>query len=99
MEFLDFEATVEDQVGSKDEVSAVDSLNSFIDDAAEEEENSNRPFYCNFENVTRSIDETLAEELEKSMREVEKFDEVSNFCESSEEEGEVKEFKEVEKRI
>ena len=33
------------------------------------------------------------------MREVEKFDEVSNFCKSSEEEGEVDEFKDVEKRI
>ena len=33
------------------------------------------------------------------MREVEKFDEVSNFCESSEEEGEVDEFKDAEKRI
>ena len=33
------------------------------------------------------------------MCEVEQFDEISNFCESSEEEGEVDEFKDVGKRI
>ena len=33
------------------------------------------------------------------MRETEQFDEVWNFCESSEEEGEVDEFKDVGKRI
>ena len=51
-----------------------------------------------FENVSKPVDETLAEEFNKSMREVEKFDEVSNFCKSSEKEGEVDEFKDVEKR-
>ena len=106
MEFIDFEATVasdtvtsDDEVGSEDEVSDVDSLKSFIvDDKTEvEEEDSSRIFYRNFENVTRSLNETSA--FDESMREVEKFDEVSNFCESSEEEGEVDEFKDVEKRM
>ena len=103
MEFIDFEATVasDNEVGSKDEVSDIDSLQSFIvDDKIEvEEEDSSRTFYRNLENVTRSLNETLAEEFDESMWEVEKFDEVSNFCESSEEEGEVDEFKDVEKGI
>ena len=32
MKFIDFEAAVDQQVGSEDEVSDVDSLKSFIDD-------------------------------------------------------------------
>ena len=32
MKFIDFEAAVDQQVGSQDEVSDVDSLKSFIDD-------------------------------------------------------------------
>ena len=40
MEFVDFEAVVvsNNEVGSEDEVSDVDSLKSFIDDKTEKEE-------------------------------------------------------------
>ena len=56
--------------------------------------------YGNFQNVTKPVDETLAEEFDESMREIDNFDEVSNFCESSEEEEhQIDEFKDVEKRI
>ena len=71
MEFIDFETTVDsdDEVGSEDEVSDVDSLKSFIvDEKTEfEEEDSSRTFYCNLENVTRLLDETLAEEFHDTM--------------------------------
>ena len=99
MEFVDFEATAasDNEVGSEDEVSDVDSSKSVIDDNIEVEED--RTYYRNFETVTKSVDETLAEELSESMREIENFDEVSNFCKSSEEEGQVDEFKDVEKTI
>ena len=99
MEFVDFEATAAsvNEVGSEDEVSDVDSSKSVIDDNIEVEED--RTYYRNFETVTKSVDETLAEELSESMREIENFDEVSNFCKSSEEEGQVDEFKDVEKTI
>ena len=100
MEFVDFEAVVvsDNEVGSEDEVSDVDSLKSFIDDKTEFEED--RTYYHNFENVTKPVDETLAEEFDESMREIDNFDEVSNFCESSEEEEhQIDEFKDVEKRI
>ena len=105
MEFIDFEAPVasnnevgsNNEAGSEDEVSDINSLKSFIDDNMEIEEV--RTYYCNFENVTKSVDETLAEELYESIHEIENFDEVSNFCDISEEEGQSDEFKDVEKRI
>ena len=71
MEFIDFEATVasDNEVGSKDEVSDIDSLKSFIvnDKIEVEEEDSSRTFYRNLENVTRLLNETLAEEFDESM--------------------------------
>ena len=72
----------DNEVGSEGEVSDVDSLKSFIDDKTEIQEDGT--CYFKFENATKSIDETLAE--------------VSIFCESSEEEGEIDEFKEAEKK-
>ena len=67
MDFIDFEATVasDQKVGSEDEFSDVDSLNSFTDDNTEIE--YNRTCYCAFENATKSVDETLAEEFNESM--------------------------------
>ena len=105
MEFVDFEAPVasnnkvssDNEVGSEDEVSDINSLKSFIDDNMEIEEV--RTYYWNFENVTKLVDETLVEEFYESIREIENFDEVSNFCDSSEEEGQTDEFKDVEKSI
>ena len=98
MDFVDFEAVAaSDNKGSEDEVSDVDSLKSFIDDKTEVKED--RTYYRNFENVTKLVNETLAEEFDESMWEIENFDEISNFSESSEEEGQIDEFKDVEKRI
>ena len=77
---------------------AAEYLKSFVDEL-DAEEGNNRSFYHNFENVMRPIDESLREEFDGSMREAEQFDEVSNFCQSSEEEDEVDEFKNVGKRI
>ena len=95
MDFTDFEATVasDNEVGSEDEVSDVDSLKCFIDDKTEIEED--RTCYYKFKNATKSIDKTLAEEFDESMHETEDLNEVSNFCESSQEEGEIDEYKEV----
>ena len=99
MDFIGFEATVasDNEVGSEDEVSDVDSLKSFIDDKTETEQD--RTCYYKFENATKSIDETLAEAFDESMRNIKNLNEVSNFCESSEEEGEIDKFKGVEKRV
>ena len=99
MDFIDFKATVasDQEVGSEDEVSDVDSLHSFIDDNTEVE--NDRTCYYAFENATKSVDETLAEECNESMREIDEMNEISNFCETSEDENEVDDFKDVEKRI
>ena len=98
MDFIDFEATVasDNKVSSEDDVSDVNSLKSFIDDKTEIKED--RTCYFKFKNATKSIDETLAEEFGESMRNIENLNEVSNFCKSSKEKGEIDEFKDVEKR-
>ena len=67
MDFIDFEATVasDQEVGSEDEVSDVDSLHSFIDDNTEVE--NDRTCHYAFENATKSVEEALAEEFNESM--------------------------------
>ena len=62
MEFVDFQASVEDNTGAEDEVSDVDSLKYFVDDLDAEDEND-RTFYHNFENVTRLTDEALRQKF------------------------------------
>ena len=78
--------------------SDLDSLKYLIDDNDEIE--NDRTFYQKFENVTTSIDDVLKEEYDKSIVDIQKID-VSNFCETSEEEIEIEidEFKDTEKRI
>ena len=102
-DFSDFEVSVEDSNTNEendDKVSdsELDSLKSFIDDNDEIE--NDRTFYQKFENVTTSIDDVLKEEYDKSIVDIQKVD-VSNFCETSEEEIEIEidEFKDTEKRI
>ena len=100
-DFIDFEVSAEHNNKNKekeDELSDsdLDSLKSFIDDNDEIE--NNRTFYQKFENLTTSIDDVLKQEYYKSIVDIQKID-VSNFCETSEEEIEIDEFKDTEKRI
>ena len=100
-DLIDFGVSVEDSNKNEekdDEVSDsdLDSLKSFIDDNDEIE--NDRTFYQKFENVTTSIDDVLKEEYDKSIVDIQKID-VSNFCETSEEEIEIDEIKDTEKRI
>ena len=100
-DLIDFEVSVEDNNKNEekdDEVSDsdLDSLKSFIDDNDEIE--NDRTFYQKFEKVTASIDDVLKEEDDKSIVDIQKVD-VSNFCETSEEEIEIDEFKDTEKRL
>ena len=99
-DFNDFDVSVEDNNQDEekdDEVSDsdLDSLKSFINDNYEIE---NDRTYQKFENVTTSIDDVLKEEYDKSIFDIEKID-ISNFCKTSEEEVEIDEFKDIEKRI
>ena len=100
-DFNDFDVSVEDNSQNEekdDEVSDsdLDSLKSFINDNYEIE--NDRTYYQKFENVTTSIDDVLKKEYDKSIVDIEKID-ISNFCETSEEEVEIDEFKDTEKRI
>ena len=96
--FIDFQVGVESPTDDPDvEVSQYwDSLKSFIDDG--EDDAVGRGFYHKLENFNISVDETLEEEYKKSLVDIQNL-ECSNFCETSEEEGEVDEFKHVEKRV
>ena len=102
-DFIDFQISVKDnnkneEKNDKFSDSDSNSLKSFIDDNDEIE--NDRTFYQKFENVTTSIDDVLKEEYDKSIVGIQKID-VSNFCETSEEEIEIEidEFKDTEKRI
>ena len=99
-EFIDFEVSIEDtnqnvEEEENNEVSDNDSLKSLIDN---EKIKSDKTFYHKFENVTASIDGVLKQEYDKSMGDIEKVD-FSDFCEISEEENHLDEFKDSEKRI
>ena len=99
-EFTDFEVSVEDNKNEeKDEEGSdndLDSLSSFIDGNDEIEDD--RIFYQKSENDTASVDDISKEEYNKSIAETEKI-ELSNFCETSEEEPEIDNFKNVKKRV
>ena len=96
--FIDFELGVENPTNDPDDVVSEysDSPESFIDDY--EEDDAVSSFYHKFKNVNISVDETLDEEYKKSLIDIQNL-ECSNFCEMSEEEGEVDKFKDVEKRV
>ena len=98
--FTDFEVGVESPTNDPDdEVSEYPgSLESFIDDGDEDDILLSRSFYHKFEKVNVSVDETLEEQYKKSAVGIEDH-ECSNFCETSGEEGEIDEFKDVEKRV
>ena len=100
-DFNDFDLSVEDnnkieEIDDEFSDNYLDSLKSFIDDIDEIE--NDRTFYQKFESATTSIDDALKEEYDKSIVDIQKID-VSNFCETSEEEIEIDEFKDTEKRI
>ena len=98
-ELIDSELSVEEQ-NERDKVEEVsdndlDLLKYFIDDIEVE---NDRTFYQQFKNVSSSIDDCLKEEHDKSMGDIEEL-ELSNLCETSEEEDEINYFKDTEKRI
>ena len=101
MDFVDFQVTVNDdnQIGNgSDEVSSITSLDYLINDTENLEDDVTT--YDQFEEVSKSIDNALSEAFDESLKRVHDFEEISNFCESSEEgEAEINDFKNVEERI
>ena len=84
-QFIDFEVDVEEDA-EENEVSEydsdLDSLSSFVNN---QEKGNELSFYRLFNNVETDTEETLKKEYEDSLKDVEKLDEISNLCESSEE--------------
>ena len=93
-EFIEFEVGVEEDIEEEEDDkvsddSDLDSLSSFID---KEEKDNDVSFYRWFNNVETDIEETLKAEYEKGLYNIENFDEISNLCESSENEPEIDDF-------
>ena len=91
-QFIDFEVGVEEDIKEDDEVSDdsdLDSLSSFIDN---EETDNDVNFYRTFNNVETGIEEKLKAEYEKGLEDIGNFDDISNLCESSEDEAEIDNF-------
>ena len=57
-----------------------------------EETDNDINFYCAFNNVEADIEETLKNEYEKGLQDIENFDEISSVCENSEEEPQIDDF-------
>ena len=53
-------------------------------------------FYRHFANVENDIDEVLKDAYNEALEDIDKFDEISNLCEGSEEEAEIDDFKNFE---
>ena len=102
-EYIDFEVEVSDTENTakdgEDEVCSNDSLNFFINDSSDDDEKGNEEsFYRKFDNMKTSVDDILKQEYDKSIQDIDDID-LSNLCETSEEENEVDQFKESEKRV
>ena len=74
----------------------MDSLSYFIDN---EEIDNGVCFYRSFNNFETDIEETLKAEYEQGLEDIGNFDEISNLCESSEDEPEIDNFNSSIKKV
>ena len=107
-DFINFEADADsdyveevDFVNSEhdNEVSNIsdsDSLKPFIDN---KEVKTDVDFYRHFNSIETDIEQTLEDAYNEALHNDEKIDEISNLCESSEDEFEIDDFKNSEKHI
>ena len=101
-EFINFEVSVEDDKEDKKVSdnshwdSDVDSISSFIYD---EEQGNDIDFYHNFNNVETVIEQTLKHEYGEGIKDLQDFDEISNLCQSSEDEAETDSFEKAWEKI
>ena len=98
--FINFEADIEghnEEIGKEDDkfssISHVDSENSFIDN---QEVKPDVSFYRHFANVENDTNQVLKDAYNETLEDIDKFDEISNLCEGSEEEAEIDDFKNFE---
>ena len=101
-QFINFEVDVDNKESDNgkevSDDSDLDSLKSFIVDNEEVNDNDVN-FYHSFNNVETDIEQTLKEEYEKGLEDIEYFDEISNLYESSEQELETDDFKNAKEKI
>ena len=95
-DFINLEADVEevDFVNSDHDeevsnISVSDSLKSFIDNKVVKTDVN---FYRHFNNVETAIEQTLEDAYNEALHDVKKFDDISNLCESSEDEFTIDDF-------
>ena len=100
-QFINFEVDVDNEESDDgkevSDDSDLDSLKSFIDNEQVNDDDVN--FYCNFHNIETDIEQTLKEEYDRGLEDIENFEEISNLCESSEDELEIDDFKNAKKKI
>ena len=98
-DFINFEADIEgddEEIGEVNNISDENSVNSFIDN---QEVKTDVNFYRHFANVENDIEQILQDAYNKSLEDIEIFDEISNLWESSEDEPETDNFKKFEVNI
>ena len=77
-------------------ISDSDFLKSFIEN---KEVKTDVNFYRHFNNIETDIEQTLEDAYNEALHDVEKFGEISNLCESSEDEFEIDDFKNSKENI
>ena len=102
-QFTDFEVEISDTEKEKDdedEVCSDNSLNSFINDSSSDSDKktNEESFYRKFDNMGTSVDDILKQKYEQSVQDIDEID-ISNLCESSEEENETDQLKDSAKRV
>ena len=100
-QFINFEVDVDNEESDDDKEvsddSDLDSLKCFIDNEQVNDDNVN--FYHNFDNSETVIEQTLKEEYDRGLEDIENFEEISDLCESSEDELEIDDFKKAKEKI
>ena len=100
-QFTNFEVDVDNEESDDgkevSDDSDLDSLKSFIDNEQVNDDDVN--FYRNFDNIETDIEQTLKEEYDRGLEDIENFEEISNLCESSEDELEIDDFKNAKEKI
>ena len=99
-DFINFEADIEgddEEIGEEDDevsnICDIDSENSFIDN---QEFKTDVSFCRHFADVETDIDQVPKDAYNEALEDIDKFDEISNLCEGSEEEAEIEDFKNFE---
>ena len=100
-QFINFEVDVDNEESDNgkevSDDSDLDSLKSFIDNEQVNDDDVN--FYGNFDNIESDIGQILKEEYHRGLEDIENFEEISNLCESSEDELEIGDFKNAKEKL